>query len=122
MNDGALKTAPSITARPTAEEKRLFAAIAAGRQMSESALALVAIRNDVQPAQPTKGPHPDVRHQRGLFRVLVLHTGVVRNAQLTGNGARGETRRFTRKSDASGKGDLVGFGREGFRRSIWHNV
>jgi len=45
VNDGALKsTAPSITARPTLQEKRLFAAVAAKRQMSESTLALIAIR------------------------------------------------------------------------------
>jgi glycerate-2-kinase len=46
VNDGGSKaTAPSITARPTAQEKRLFAAIAAKRQLSESALALIAIRS-----------------------------------------------------------------------------
>ena len=45
VNDGTLKlTAPSITARPTPEEKRLFAAVAAKRQISESTLALIAIR------------------------------------------------------------------------------
>jgi hypothetical protein len=46
VNDGASKaTAPSITARPTPQEKRLFAAIAARRQLSESTLALIAIRS-----------------------------------------------------------------------------
>jgi hypothetical protein len=45
VNDRALKsTAPSITARPTPQEKRMFAAVAAKRQMSESTLALIAIR------------------------------------------------------------------------------
>jgi hypothetical protein len=45
MNDGAAKaTAPSITARPTPQDKRLFAAVAAQRQVSESTLALIAIR------------------------------------------------------------------------------
>ena len=45
VNDGVSKaTAPSITARPTLQEKRLFAAVAANRQMSESTLALIAIR------------------------------------------------------------------------------
>lgn len=44
VNDGAPKaTAPSITARPP-QEKRLFAAVAAKRQMSQSTLALIAIR------------------------------------------------------------------------------
>ncbi len=43
--DGVSKaTAPSITARPTPQEKRLFAAVAARRQVSESTLALIAIR------------------------------------------------------------------------------
>jgi hypothetical protein len=45
VNDGTLKsTAPSITARPTSEEKRLFAGVAAKLRVSESALALIAIR------------------------------------------------------------------------------
>ncbi len=45
VNDGAVKsTAPTITARPTPQEKHLFAAIAAKRQISESTLALLAIR------------------------------------------------------------------------------
>ena len=45
VNDGAPRsTAPSITARPTPEEKRRFAEVAAKLQVSESALALIAIR------------------------------------------------------------------------------
>jgi hypothetical protein len=45
VNDTTLKaTVPSITARPSLEEKRLFSELAARRQMSESALALLAIR------------------------------------------------------------------------------
>jgi hypothetical protein len=45
VTDGTLKsTAPSITACPTPQEKRLFVEVAAKRQVSESALALVAIR------------------------------------------------------------------------------
>jgi len=45
VDDGASKaTAPSITARPTPQEKHLFAAVAARRQVSESTLALIAIR------------------------------------------------------------------------------
>jgi hypothetical protein len=45
VNDGALKsTAPTITARPTPQEKRVFAALAAQRRISESTLALIAIR------------------------------------------------------------------------------
>ena len=45
VTDGTLKsTAPSITARPTLQEKRLFAEVAAKLRVSESALALIAIR------------------------------------------------------------------------------
>ncbi len=45
VNDGALKsTAPSITARPTPQEKRSFAEVAARLRVSESTLALIAIR------------------------------------------------------------------------------
>ncbi len=45
VNDGAPRlTAPSITARPTPEEKRRFAEVAVKLQVSESALALIAIR------------------------------------------------------------------------------
>lgn len=38
------QTTPSITARPSADEKLLFASVAAARGMTESALALQAIR------------------------------------------------------------------------------
>src|SRR2546422_10961299 len=37
-------TLPSITARPSPDEKRRFATLAAARGLSESALALTAIR------------------------------------------------------------------------------
>jgi hypothetical protein len=67
VNDGASKaTVPSITARPTPPEKRLFAAIAAQRQVSESTLALIAIRAlldsqppDLPPKTWTSGPAVD---------------------------------------------------------------
>jgi len=45
MTDSTLKsTAPSITARPTPKEKRSFAEVAAKLRVSESTLALIAIR------------------------------------------------------------------------------
>jgi hypothetical protein len=66
VNDGILKsTAPSITARPTPDEKRLFAAVAAKRRISESTLALIAIRalleSDIPdlPANRSSGPAVD---------------------------------------------------------------
>jgi hypothetical protein len=45
VNDGTLKsTALSITARPTPQEKRSFAEVAEKLRVSESTLALIAIR------------------------------------------------------------------------------
>jgi hypothetical protein len=59
VNDGALKSlAPTITARPTPEEKRAFAAIAAQRQISESTLALIAIRAWLHAQSPDLLPCP----------------------------------------------------------------
>jgi hypothetical protein len=59
MNVGALKsTAPTITARPTLEEKQLFASVAAQRQISESALALIAIRAWLDSQSPDLPPNP----------------------------------------------------------------
>ena len=67
VNVGALKSAvPSITARPTPAEKHLFAAVAAQRQISESTLALIAIRAwlhsqtpDLLRNPPSRGPALD---------------------------------------------------------------
>ena len=71
VNDGALKaTAPSITARPTPEEKRLFAAIAAQRQISESALALIAIRALLDSQSPHVPPDP-VSNGPALDRITI---------------------------------------------------
>jgi hypothetical protein len=59
MNDGAMKsTAPTITARPTPEEKHLFAVVAAQRQISESMLALIAIRALLDSQSPDLPPKP----------------------------------------------------------------
>ena len=67
VNDGTFKsTAPSITARPTPQEKRLFVEVAAKLRVSESALALIAIRtlldSDVRglpPRTSSSGPAVD---------------------------------------------------------------
>jgi hypothetical protein len=62
VNDGAAKaTGPSITARPTPQEKRLFAAVAAQRQVSESTLALIAIRALLDSQSPDLPPNPSSR-------------------------------------------------------------
>jgi hypothetical protein len=59
VNDSASKsTAPTITARPTHEEKHLFAAVAAQRQISESTLALIAIRALLDSQSPDLPPNP----------------------------------------------------------------
>jgi hypothetical protein len=59
VNDIAAKaTAPSITARPIPPEKRLFAAVAAHRQVSESTLALIAIRALLDSNVPDLPPNP----------------------------------------------------------------
>ncbi len=58
VTDGTLKsTAPSITARPTPQEKRLFADVAVKLQVSESALALMAIRALLDSDVPDLPPH-----------------------------------------------------------------
>jgi hypothetical protein len=59
MKVGAMKsTAPTITARPTPEEKRLFASVAIQRQISETALALIAIRALLESQSPDLPPNP----------------------------------------------------------------
>jgi len=67
VTDGNLKsTAPSITARPTPQEKRSFAEVAAKLRVSESALALIAIRTlldsdvpDLPPRTSSSSPAVD---------------------------------------------------------------
>jgi hypothetical protein len=71
VNDGASKaTAPSITVRPTPPEKRMFAAVAAQRQMSESALALIAIRALLESQSPDLLPNPS-RSGPALDRITI---------------------------------------------------
>ena len=69
-SNGSASRLPSITARPTPAEKERFATLAASRGMSESALALIAIRSlldckdvseanaapRVESARPTESP------------------------------------------------------------------
>ena len=94
MNAGALKsTAPLITARPTPQEKRLFAAVAATRQMSESALALIAIRAlldsqspDLPPSTSSSGPAIDritIRLRPG-DRLAIRHRAAERRMKESG--------------------------------------
>ena len=56
MNSSApTSRAPSITARPSPAEKQRFAELAAARGISESALALIAIRALLDPAGARNG-------------------------------------------------------------------
>jgi hypothetical protein len=71
MNVGALKsTVPTITARPTPEEKHLFAALAAKRQISESTLALIAIRALLE-SQAPDSPDTPLSGGRALGRITI---------------------------------------------------
>lgn len=75
MNDGTnTRSLPSITARPTVDEKQRFASIAALRGISESKLALVAIQAllDSTGSGSTGGPAaslPDTAHDRITIRL-----------------------------------------------------
>ena len=73
VSDGALKsTAPSITARPTPQEKRSFAEVAAKLGVSESTLALIAIHtlldSDV-PDLPPRASNSDPAVDRITIRL-----------------------------------------------------
>jgi hypothetical protein len=62
----------SITARPTPDEKARFAELAAARGISESALALIAIRAllDSNPT-PASAPSPESRRQPATDRITI---------------------------------------------------
>ena len=79
--------APTITARPTPQEKRLFASVAAQRHISESTLALIAIRAwldsqlpDLLPNLSSSGPALDritIRLRPG-DRIAIRHRAAER--------------------------------------------
>jgi hypothetical protein len=90
VTDSTLKSnAPSITARPTPQEKRSFAEVAAKLRVSESTLALIAIRTllasdvpDLPPRKSSSDPAVDritirlrpgdrlaIRHRAGKRRM-----------------------------------------------------
>ena len=95
MNVGSSKsTAPTITVRPTPEDKWVFATVAARRQMSESTLALIAIRAllesqtpDLLPTQSSLGPALDritIRLRPG-DRLAIRHRAAERRMKDSGN-------------------------------------
>lgn len=62
MNSNATDTRlPSITARPTRAEKERFSTLAASRGMSESTLALIAIRSLLDSNDPVEHNTPPTR-------------------------------------------------------------
>ena len=74
MTSGSLHSgSPSITVRPSAEEKRLFAALAAKRGTSESKLALIAVRSLLRDNCPDGLPFdtPAPPHDRGTDRITI---------------------------------------------------
>ncbi len=63
---------PSITARPTPAEKQRFTALAAARGLSESELALVAIRALLESnTVPTTGAVPSLTREPATDRVTI---------------------------------------------------
>jgi hypothetical protein len=63
---------PSITARPTPEEKLLFTALADARGISESALALIAIRDLLSSAAPvSRSPVSTSIHEPAIDRITI---------------------------------------------------
>ena len=73
MNSGPRNSrGPSITARPTPDEKDRFAELAAARGISESALALIAIRAllDSNPA-PISTPAPECGRHPATDRITI---------------------------------------------------
>lgn len=66
------RTYPSITARPTPAEKQRFAELAAARGLSESALALIAIRALLESnSPPTDSAATESRRQPATDRITI---------------------------------------------------
>lgn len=74
MRSGSLHSAsPSITVRPSAEEKRLFTALAAKRGTTEAKLALIAVRALLRDNCPNGLPSdmPVQAHDAGTDRITI---------------------------------------------------
>jgi hypothetical protein len=63
--------APSITARPTAEEKKCFAELAASRGLSERTLALIAIRSLLAANGPPSLPRTEADRAPATDRITI---------------------------------------------------
>ena len=70
-NNGSTPRLPSITARPTPAEKELFATLAASRGMSESTLAMIAIRSLLDCNEVPETNAPSTRRVRSTDRITI---------------------------------------------------
>ena len=70
-NNGSASRLPSITARPTPAEKERFAKLAASRGMSESTLALIAIRSLLDCNEVSETNAPSTRRERSTDRITI---------------------------------------------------
>jgi hypothetical protein len=73
VNADSSRHLPSITARPTPAEKQRFAELAAVRGLSESALALIAIRAllESNTAAPAAGTQPPATREPAADRITI---------------------------------------------------
>jgi hypothetical protein len=70
-SNGSASRLPSITARPTPAEKERFATLAASRGMSESALALIAIRSLLDCKDGSETNAALARRERSTDRITI---------------------------------------------------
>ena len=70
-SNGSASRLPSITARPTPAEKERFATLAASRGMSESALALLAIRSLLNGSDVSDANTAPTRRERSTDRITI---------------------------------------------------
>jgi hypothetical protein len=113
VTDGTLtSTASSIAARPTPQEKRRFAEVAAKLRVSESALALMAIRalldSDV-PDLPPRTSSSDPAVDRITIRLrpgdrLAIRQRAAERRMRDSVEARSQYRAFHAEADTPGQG------------------
>lgn len=70
-SNGSASRSPSITARPTPAEKERFATLAASRGMSESTLALIAIRSLLNCNDVSVTNAAPARRERSTDRITI---------------------------------------------------
>jgi hypothetical protein len=70
-SNGSASRVPSITARPTPAEKERFATLAASRGISESTLALIAIRSLLDGSDVSETNAAPARQERSTDRITI---------------------------------------------------